>query len=145
MKKYVVILGMFVVLSGCLKDLQPIVYGTDACHFCSMTIVDKQHAATFMTNKGKTFKFDASECMLNHIKEMDRTTIAVFKVNDYNDPGALIDATKGTYLISKNIPSPMGAFLTGFENQEEAEKAQAENSGTLFTWMELEDKFGINN
>ena len=126
---------------SCSVEPKPINYGSDGCHFCSMTIVDQQHAAQFITKKGKPFKFDATECMLNHLKEIDKATIALFLVNDYNVPGELIDAKKATYLISNNIPSPMGEFLTAFATKKEAEIAQTKNQGNLFTWEELQSRF----
>ena len=142
MKKYVLLaLILTGFLNSCSNSPKPIEYGSEACHFCSMTIVDKQHAAQFMTKKGRTYSFDASECMLNHLKEIDRTTVATFLVNDYSTPGETIDATKATYLISKNIPSPMGEFLTAFGTLEAAEYAQQENGGALLTWEELQERF----
>jgi copper chaperone NosL len=108
-----------------------------------MTIVDKQHAAQFMTKKGKSFAFDATECMLNHMKELDSETLALFLVNDFNAPGKFVDATSATYLISKNIPSPMGEFLSAFALKEDAEIALEGNGGELFTWLELKQRFGL--
>ncbi len=126
---------------GCKVDPNPIEYGADACHFCSMTIVDRQHAAEFVTKKGKAFKFDATECMMNHLKEVEIDEVGLFLVNDYNSPEKLIDATKATYLISKGIPSPMGEFLTAFGNKENAQEAQNQHKGDLYTWKELRAKF----
>jgi copper chaperone NosL len=131
--------GVFVM--GCKVAPEPIDYGSDVCHFCSMTIVDQQHAAQFVTKKGKVFKFDAAECMLNHLKEIDDSQLALFLVNDYKAPGELIDATKATYLISQGIPSPMGEFLTAFENSEDAEQAKLEHRGDLLSWNELRLRF----
>jgi len=141
MNKYLIVFIGFSFLWGCSISPKPIDYGSDGCHFCSMTIVDRQHAAQIVTEKGKPFKFDASECMMNHLKEVDDSTIALFLVNDYNNPGELIDATQATYLVSKNIPSPMGEFLTAFANRDAAEMAHAENQGELLTWGELQEKF----
>jgi copper chaperone NosL len=106
-----------------------------------MTIVDKQHASEFVTRKGKVYKFDASECMINFIRDIERTTVALYLVNDYNNPGVLVDAKQATYLISENIPSPMGAYLTAFNSREEAELARESNKGILLTWEELNQKF----
>tara|TARA_R110000765_G_scaffold182537_2_gene288493 strand:+ start:1323 stop:1721 length:399 start_codon:yes stop_codon:yes gene_type:complete len=128
------------IFSSCSISPKPIVYGSDGCHFCSMTIVDKQHAAEFVTKKGKSYKFDASECMLNSLKEMDKSSVALFLVNDYDAPGDLIDAAKATYLISTNIPSPMGAYLSAFETMEAAEKAKAIHKGELFTWEQIQQR-----
>ena len=141
MKNYSIVAFLFFILLGCNSSPKAIVYGSDGCHFCSMTIVDKQHAAQFMTKKGRTYSFDASECMLNHVKEIDKTTIGQYLVNDYNAPGEIIDATQATYLISENIPSPMGAFLSAFSTKADAERAQKGNGGKLFNWSELQARF----
>ncbi len=55
-------------LSSCQPRPEPIHYGQDACDFCRMTIVDKQHAAQMVTEKGRVYKYDAIECMLNDLK-----------------------------------------------------------------------------
>jgi copper chaperone NosL len=116
---------------------KPIDYGNDGCHFCKMTIVDKLHAAEVVTNKGKIYKFDATECMINFRDEFDTTEIKLYLSNDYANPETLIDATQATFLISKNVPSPMGAFLSAFENKTDAEKLQTSKGGELYSWDTL--------
>jgi len=138
-----VILIMGLLVMGCSIGPEPIIYGTDGCHFCSMTIVDRQHAAQIVTKKGKAFKFDAVECMVNHLKDIDLSTIALYLVNDYQAPGELIDAKKATFLISKDIPSPMGEYLSAFPIKAEAENIEAENNGKLYSWEELLTKFKV--
>lgn len=137
----IIVVLLIIGLSSCNITPAPINYGSDGCHYCSMTIVDKQHAAQFVTQKGKVFKFDATECMMNYLKEIDKTTVALFLVNDYETPGELINATEATYLISKNIPSPMGEFLTAFKSREVAERVHAANQGVLLSWAELQERF----
>jgi len=132
-----------VILLGCNSTPKPIAYGSEGCHYCSMTIVDKQHAAQLMTKKGRSYAFDASECMLNHLKDIDVNEVGLFLTNTYYKPGHLTDATKATYLISHNLPSPMGEFLTAFDTPEEAQRAQLANQGELFTWEELLARFKI--
>ncbi|MBV1922973.1 MAG: nitrous oxide reductase accessory protein NosL [Flavobacteriaceae bacterium] len=136
MKRLFYILPLLLIFA-CNIQPQEINYGEDACHFCRMTIVDKQHAAEIVTSKGKAFKFDASECMINHLAEIDSSTVGLFLINDFNSPGELIDATKATFIISKNLPSPMGGFLSGVSSKEEAEALQKEKEGTLYSWNEL--------
>ncbi len=135
---------MFIIiftLSSCSTEPVPIEYGKDACHFCKMNIVDKQHAAEIVTQKGKPFKYDAVECMMREIKVIKESEIAIYLITDYTSPGKLVDATKATYLISENIPSPMGANLSGFENKEDAERTFEEKGGTLYSWEELKELF----
>jgi len=125
------------VLTSCNIGPKAIVYGNDGCHFCKMTIVDKVHAAEIVTNKGKIYTFDATECMVNFQKEFNTSEIKLYLSNNYNEPEALIDATKATFLISKNIPSPMGAYLSAFETKNEALMVQSEKGGTIYSWQEL--------
>lgn len=128
-------------ITACNVSPKAIEYGSDGCHFCSMTIVDRLHAAQIVTKKGKTYTFDAIECMMNHLKDIDTTEVALFLVNDYNRPGELMDAKNAAYLISEEIPSPMGEFLTAFESKEEGEKIKLQHGGKLYTWSELLNRF----
>ena len=129
------------VLFGCNSGPVPIEYGFDACHYCRMTIVDKIHAAEVVTKKGKVYKFDASECMIHFMDEFNTADIKLYLSNNYTDPKELIDATQATFLISKNVPSPMGGFLSAFKNKEEALRVKEQKGGKLFSWEELLDHY----
>lgn len=137
MKKYIFSIVLFTTLLACSVEPEPINYGSDICEYCHMTIVDQQHAAEIVTKKGRTYKFDAIECMVNYLKTIDDATVQIYLITDYTQPGKLVDATSAIFLISRNIPSPMGAFLLGAINKEDAEKLQREHDGTLYTWDEL--------
>ncbi|MCE2613960.1 nitrous oxide reductase accessory protein NosL [Flavobacteriaceae bacterium D16] len=128
-------------IASCAVEPVAIAYGTDACHFCRMTIVDKQHASEIVTKKGKAHKFDAVECMLNYMKDKEDQSIALFLVNGYTEPGQLIDATAATYLVSEGIPSPMGQYLTAFETEMEAVEAQEKHGGQHYSWQEIRNRF----
>ncbi|MEC3966396.1 nitrous oxide reductase accessory protein NosL [Flagellimonas halotolerans] len=144
MKKHITLL--FIMLNGsigCSVGPKPIDYGHVGCHYCSMTIVDKQHAAQLVTKKGKVFNFDAIECMMNQLKDEGESAMALFLVNDFGQPGELVDATKATYLISENIPSPMGEYLSAFTNEEAAKETMTKQGGELYTWTEIKNKFKL--
>ena len=133
-------LSLLLLLVGCEIKPEKINYGTDACHFCKMTIVDTQHAAQFVTTKGKAYKFDAIECMVNQLKSWDGPKIKLTLVSDYSNQAELIDAKDATYLISESIPSPMGAFLSSFKKKENAERIKSESGGEILTWTQLQSK-----
>ncbi|VAV83096.1 Nitrous oxide reductase maturation protein, outer-membrane lipoprotein NosL [hydrothermal vent metagenome] len=135
--KQIIIPVVFLVTLNCSNAPQPINYGQEGCRFCKMTIVDKLHAAQIVTKKGKSYTFDATECMVNFLKEFDTSKIKLYLTTNYSNPEELIDATSATFLISKNIPSPMGAFISGFKNKEDAIKTQSEQGGDLYTWNTL--------
>jgi copper chaperone NosL len=103
-----------------------------------MTIVDKQHSAQMVTTKGKPYLFDAIECMVPFINENPEKEAGLLLVADFKNPGKLINAKSAYYLISPSIPSPMGAFLSGFHSKEEAKSIKESKGGKLFTFEELE-------
>ncbi len=126
---------------ACTIEPEKIDYGTDACSFCKMTIVDQQHAAQYVTKKGKQYKFDAIECMVNDLTDKGIEEIEIFLVADYQVPGSMTNAKEATYLICKEIKSPMGANLSGFATKEKALIIQKNSGGDLYTWQELLIKF----
>ena len=103
-----------------------------------MTIVDKQHAAEVVNTKGKAFKFDAIECMLPYVQEQGKDQFALFLVNDYLNPGELVPAQDCQYLISKAIPSPMGAFLFAIHDPDQAALLADQHGGTLYSWQGIQ-------
>lgn len=136
-KIYLLLILVQLSISSCAIEPQKIEYGVDACSFCKMTIVDRQHAAELVTNKGKAYKYDAIECMLNNMVEMQNNNSKSFKyilVTDYLTPEKLIDGTNATYLISKNIKSPMGANLSAFESQSKAQEYVKNEKDAMFNW-----------
>lgn len=126
---------------ACSIAPRPINYGSDACHYCKMTIVDKQHAAQIVSQKGKSFKYDAIECMMNDINRRDVMAIADFLVADYNNPGKLLDARKAHFLISKAIKSPMGEFLSAFSSEQLVREKVGLLGGKYFSWQTLRQEF----
>ncbi|MCB9284192.1 MAG: nitrous oxide reductase accessory protein NosL [Lewinellaceae bacterium] len=141
MKIRTILYWMPFLLVACSTGPKPIDYGSDKCDFCKMTIVDVHHAAEVVTTKGKVFKFDAIECMVNYVGEHGPESFGSFWINDYpSTSGELVDATSCTFLVSPNIPSPMGAFLSGFLNSDDAKAIQQEKSGELYDWKSLLDK-----
>ena len=129
----------WLLLSGCKPTPKPIEYGADVCAFCQMTIVDRQHGAEVVTKKGRVYKFDAIECMVNYVAQQGSESFALFLTNDYMKPGELTDAATATYLISRGVPSPMGAFLSGFANATDARTVQTAKGGEVFSWTQLQD------
>ncbi|NJX17415.1 hypothetical protein HC176_18250, partial [Tamlana crocina] len=89
MKKLIFLPALLLVIS-CNTDPKPIHYGSDACDFCEMTIVSEVFAARAVSTKGKQFKYDAIECMVNDLQQKD-VEMAVIQVADYTHPGAMID------------------------------------------------------
>ena len=141
MKSTFSICFLALVFTACEVKPQKINYGNDNCQYCNMTIVDRQHASQIVTTKGRAYKFDAIECMLNYHTEHTDQPVAMYLVNDFKNPSELIDVKTATFLISPEISSPMGANLSAFNSEKNAQKTQAEYSGKLYDWESLGQYF----
>jgi len=145
--KYLSIGLLIFLLISCNPESQPIHYGEDKCEFCRMSIVDQRFGGEIVTQKGKIYKFDAIECLVNYLDEHveDEAKLKFVLTNTYDAPGKLIDTKACNYLKSQNMPSPMGMFLNPFKENSEALKFQEENTGSIFKWDELRKEFEANN
>ena len=137
--KALIALPLLVLLLSCRPTPQPIQYGMDGCHSCKMNIVDPRYAAQVVTSKGKVYKFDAVECMVDFSLKNQETAFAYQLVNCFDQPKELAAAETCFFLISEKLPSPMGANLTAFSTQEEALQMQKEKDGKTYSWNELLD------
>ncbi len=123
---------MFAGMVSCSTEPETIKYGEDACHFCNMTVVSRAHAAQAVSTKGKQFKYDAIECMVNDLKR-NETEMAIKLVSDFSQPGTMIPVSDAQFIINDSINSPMGANLAAI-------KSAAKQDG-VFTWNELKTHF----
>lgn len=138
---YIIVISCFLI--SCSAELKPIDYGTDKCDNCEMTIVDNKFGAEIVNIKGKTFKFDAVECLINYFAagKIKKNEISKTLVTHYNKPGVLTEAGRSYFLISDNLPSPMGAFLSAYENEATANKFKEKYDGVIYNWDEIFDFF----
>ena len=137
----IIALALTTVAMGCARGPQKIAYGTDACEFCSMTISDDRYAAAVVTVKGRTHKFDSVECMLQSLMENGKlagTEVDQWYATSYPNRGVLMPAPAAVYLVSPNMPSPMGAGVTAFAKREDAARVQQEKGGDVLDWNGVE-------
>lgn len=133
--KLLSLLLVFSLLVGCSKTPEPINYGLDMCHYCKMTIVTKTHAAQMVTDKGKQYKFDAIECMVRFLEDkQDLLPKSNLLITNYTAPGTMIGAKKATFIVCKEISSPMGANLTGFASVEDAKRTHPDKIAEYYDW-----------
>ena len=140
--RYFVFAVMILVIS-CNVSERPISYGTDECDYCKMTVMDHRYGSELVTSKGKIYVFDAAECLIDYLyyNEDIAGDAGDLLITPYTHPDHLFDATRATYLVSRNLPSPMGAYLTAFSNADSAKVYQQKNGGSLYDWQSLNDDF----
>lgn len=129
------------VLVSCSMDPEPINYGKDACQYCEMTIVDKSFSARAVSTKGKQFKYDAVECMINHHLQSD-TEMAIRQVADFNHPGEMVPVDSALFIKNDSIKSPMGENLAALKRNAPGVNS---NSADVFTWEDILSLFREND
>lgn len=127
-------------LAACNVAPEPLQFGKDGCHHCKMTLMDNKFGAEILTSKGKVYKFDDVNCMLNfhNSGKVAADEIAEVLVIDFSSPGKLINAQKAFYIKSPEIRSPMGSEVAAFETNAELEKINAAWNGEKLDWASLE-------
>ncbi len=129
---------------SCSIEPKPINYGSDLCTFCQMSISDQRYGTEFLTKKGKVYKFDSIECLIHYRvadKDNDNNIYSVL-ITDYSNPGKFVKAEDAFYIISKNVPSPMGAYLSGFANKSSVIEFQKTNQGDILSWEQTYSRIG---
>lgn len=141
MKKSIILahLCLMFLLVGCSNEPRPINYGTDECDYCKMKVMDNKYGAELVTEKGKIYIYDSIECMVNYIssEKLSDKDYASIWVENYANPGILIDASEGIYLKNDNIRSPMGLNVLAVETNTEFQKIYSENGGEKLTFNDL--------
>ena len=139
---YVILLTGLLFASCSVKE-RPISYGEDECDYCKMTIMDHRYGSELVSDKGKIYTFDAAECLIDFLHQHEEIGVSAkyLLVTPYTQPDFLFDATRATYLVSKNLPSPMGAYLTAFSTYDTAAIYMQENTGELYDWETLRRDF----
>lgn len=139
MKTSIPIFLVAVCLWSCSVKPEPLIMGKDACYTCKMTLMDNRFGGEIVTKKGKVYKFDDLNCMINfHNSNYEpRENIEHRLVVDFAQTAKFIDATKTFYCKSDKINSPMGSQVAAFERMADLDKFNSEWPGTTLTWNEL--------
>lgn len=137
--KYITILFAVVLLVSCSPKSEPIDYGNDVCDFCKMNITDNKYAAELVTSKGKVYKFDSIECLFQFkdLEFQSDSEIHAELVNDFSNPGELIDLRKAFFLKSEVFRSPMGMNVLSFSSEEKLNEIKSQHGGEVLTYNEV--------
>jgi copper chaperone NosL len=135
-------LAMLLVFSACKPKAVPIEYGKDNCTTCKMGISDNRYGCELVTGKGKAFKFDDIQCMVQYMKA-DAEPVKTFKLRlaaDFAGKGDLIDIEKAWLVVCEEIKSPMGSHIMAFENEAAGKTALNGFTYTPVSWQTVYEK-----
>jgi copper chaperone NosL len=131
------ILCLFII--SCSVEPEPIQYGKDACYHCKMTLMDNKFGAEVVSTKGKIFKFDDANCLVNFLngEELADKDIAQCLITEYASPGVLVNAKTALYIKSEQIKSPMASNIAAFNNKTTLLHYNDTWKGEKLTWRDL--------
>lgn len=137
--KSLILIFTLILLFACSPQQEPIDYGNDICDFCKMNITDNKYAAEIVTSKGKVYKFDSIECLFQfknlEIKNTDEIHSEL--VNDFSNPGELIDLRKAFFLKSDVFRSPMGMNVLSVASEEKLNEIKKKDGGEVLSYSEV--------
>lgn len=141
LKYYYIAVTIFLLLSGvsCTNTPEPINYGKDECEHCRMMITDNKYGSEVISDKGKVYKFDSIECLIEYALEKNviGDVNQTFLVTDFSKPLVLINAKTAFYVHNDNFRSPMALNVSAFENEIQMKAFLTENGGKNLTWFEV--------
>jgi copper chaperone NosL len=122
-------------LFSCNAGPEPIKYGSDACDFCKMTIMDNKFACEWVTDKGKAFRFDDLFCLKSHISVNDLKGNAY--VNDFKGKSELMPAENAVFIKTEQLKSPMGGNVAAFAQKTDAVELLSNHNGQQLSWQQV--------
>jgi copper chaperone NosL len=128
-------ISLLFALQGCSTKPQPVKYGSDACDFCKMTIMDKKFACEWITAKGKLYRFDDLHCLINYTKT--NNLVGKAYINDYSGNTELLPAEDLSFVNAASVKAPMGGNIAAFADKVAATKFSNINQGKLVSWTEV--------
>jgi copper chaperone NosL len=132
-----------VLVTACAPAPDDVHWGMEECAQCQMVIGDERFAAQVVDQRGKTYKFDAIECMAAFVDggALAAGDIHSLWVADGRD--SWVDVEEAAFLYSENTRSPMGGGYTAHADGDAARRLQAEVGGELMTWQQVRDRVAL--
>jgi copper chaperone NosL len=121
--------------SGCSQEPKDVAIALDKCTHCQMMIMDERFASQLVNQHGKSYFFDATECMLAYEADMKSSEKpAELYAKSYLNPGKWINLKNNSVIYSNEIKSPMGVGLLVVEKGSEQKV-----TGSVISTSEAQD------
>jgi copper chaperone NosL len=99
--------GLLVALAGCAPSVPAILWDTDTCDYCRMTVSDRRFGAAAITSGGRTVHFDSIECLAAWVDAQPEAPRGLW-LTDATAPGALHPLAELRFHRTAAGKSPMG-------------------------------------
>ena len=114
-----------------------IVYGSDQCAHCHMTVVDRRFAAELVLPTGKVIVFDDIGCLRDYLASAtEREQRGTAWVHDLTGGEGFVRADS-MILIRTTLHTPMGSGLVATQSARSADSLVSVLDGTRLTWAQV--------
>lgn len=134
---FITLIAAVTFIVACGAEPEPINYGKDNCEYCKMLITDSKYGAELITQKGKIFKFDSIECLAAYSDLRNPKEINTMWVVNFYQPNDLINVNDSHFLLSENLRSPMGLYLSAYKEESNLLEIKKQYGGKKINWNEL--------
>lgn len=131
------ILLLFVAASCVNYNQVPIKYNADTCNNCKMTISDEKFCAQAISTKGRAFKFDDIQCMVQFVDAQPDTKMAAYYVHSFTGGDVFLDADKAFFIKGGEIRTPMNGGMIAIPSRQEAQTLATEYDATVVSWKTI--------
>lgn len=137
--RLVVLAGVATVLACAAPAPRPIVYGTDQCAHCHMTVADPRYAAELVTRTGKVLVFDDIGCLAAYLATGAVAPGAAHSTwaHDYLTPAQWMPAGDLSFVRSDSFHTPMGSGLVALARPQVADSIRAAVGGGRLDWPQV--------
>jgi copper chaperone NosL len=135
----VALLSFLVMFTSCRPGPEPLVLGNDQCSFCKMTISDNRFGGELLTKKGRVYKFDDAQCLLNFIGsgEVKKQEIGGVYFSNFTNPHELVKSDIAFLIQSELLKGPMNGNIAAFANEDSMRLAENRYSAKSVRWNQL--------
>ncbi|GIV26603.1 MAG: hypothetical protein KatS3mg027_0417 [Bacteroidia bacterium] len=139
------LLFFILLFNSCTSGPEPINYNNDECFLCKMLISDERFGGEIITKKGKIYKFDSIECMIEYYTSQDQKEFKELLTVDYSVPKKLIDAKTAFYLHTDEVSSPMGANILSFAVKDSIDTYFTKYNGEKMNFQDVVTKLSSDS
>ena len=138
MNKFIGLLFVVIFFSCQVKPI-PLLFGQDSCYTCKMTLMDMKFGAEIVTKKGKTYKFDDLNCMINFYNgsQEKEDNMEFIMVVNFEGSNEFINAREAFYVKTDKKRTPMASQVAAFSTKEQLDRHNKEWRGIVLSWGEL--------
>ena len=131
--------GVATMLACAAPAPRPIVYGTDQCAHCHMTVADPRYAAELVTSTGKVLVFDDIGCLGAYLASGAVAPGAAQSTwaHHYLAPAEWVPAGDLSFVRSEMFHTPMGSGLVALAHPLVADSIRAAVRGGRLDWPQV--------